>query len=167
MSERQTILVVDDSQNDLILMREAFKNTKFNSLQEIHNGQEMIAFLEGAGSYSDRKAFPLPTVVLLDLNMPKKNGFEVLAWVRAHPEFKRLAVIILTASTRDEDVERAYDLGATGYLVKPSNLNTLTTMMRCLCDWIQINHFPRINESERKSGNSTSFKSAAPMRGQA
>jgi CheY-like chemotaxis protein len=80
--------------------------------------------------------------MLLDLNMPRKNGFDVLTWVRLQPNLKRLAIIILTASMRAADVERAFDLGATSFLVKPSNLDTLSTMMRCLCDWIQINHFP-------------------------
>jgi CheY-like chemotaxis protein len=85
--------------------------------------------------------------MLLELNMPKKNGYEVLTWVRAQPDLKRLAVFILTASLRNEDVERAFYLGATSYLAKPSNLETLAAMMRCLCNWIQINHFPALNEA--------------------
>jgi CheY-like chemotaxis protein len=151
MHERQTFLLVDDSENDLLLMRAAFKKARCNSpLQEVHNGEEAIAYLKGEGAYSDRTQFPLPTVMLLDLNMPKKNGFDVLAWVRAQPVLKRLAIIILTASTRSEDVERAFDLGATSFLVKPSNLEELAAMVRCLCDWVQINHFPPLNVAGRK-----------------
>jgi CheY-like chemotaxis protein len=85
--------------------------------------------------------------MLLDLNMPMKNGFDVLSWVRSQPEFKRLSITILTASMRPEDVERAFDLGANSYLVKPSNLDALASMIRCLRDWIQINHFPPLNEA--------------------
>jgi CheY-like chemotaxis protein len=145
MNERQTFLLVDDCEDDLRLMRNAFQQAKSNHpLQEVRNGEEAIAYLKGDGPYSDRNKFPLPIVMLLDLNMPKKNGFEVLTWVRAQPALKRLAIFILTASTRDEDVECAFYLGATSYLAKPSNLETLGAMMRCLCDWVHINHFPPI-----------------------
>ena len=142
MNDRQTILLVDDSENDLVLMRVAFKKAEFNSpLQEVHNGEEAIAYLKGDEPYSDRGKFPLPTVMLLDLNMPMKNGFDVLTWVRAQTALKRLSIVVLTASMRTEDVERAFDLGANSFLVKPSNLDGLAGMLRCLRDWIQINHF--------------------------
>ena len=151
MSELQTILLVDDSEMDLILMRAAFKNARNKRpLQEVRNGEEAIAYLKGEGHYHDRNKFPLPTVMLLDLNMPKQDGFEVLAWVRAQPVLKRLMIITLTASARIEDVERAFDLVTTAFLVKPINLEALVSMMRCLGDWIQINHFPRLYEAGRK-----------------
>ena len=151
MNEGQTILVVDDCEDDLAFMRDAFKQAKCNHLlQEVRNGEEAIAYLKGEGPYCDRKRYPLPVVVLLDLNMPKKNGYEVLTWVRAQTDLKRLAIYILTASLRDEDVERAFYFGATSYLAKPSNLATLAAMMRCLCDWIQINHFPPLHEAGGK-----------------
>ena len=151
MNEGQTILLVDDSENDLTLMRAAFKRAGHSGpLKDVRNGEEVIAYLKGEGPYCDRKNFPLPTVLLLDLNMPKQNGFDVLAWVRAQPLLKRLAIVILTASTRSEDVERAFDMGATSYLVKPANLQTLADMMRCLCDWIRINQFPTLMEGARK-----------------
>lgn len=151
MNEKQTILMVDDSEDNLFLMRAAFQRAKCNHpLQEVHNGEEAIAYLQGEGPYGDRNKFPLPTVMLLDLNMPKKNGFEVLAWVRAQPVLKRLAIIILTASMRIEDVERAFDLGATSFLVKPLSLEELAAMLRCLGDWIQLNQFPPLDEVGRK-----------------
>lgn len=151
MNKGQTILLVDDSENDIFLMRTAFKKAEFNSsLQEVHNGEEAIAYLKGEGTYSDRNKHPLPAVMLLDLNMPMKNGFDVLSWVRAQPSFKRLSITILTASTRLEDVERAFDLGANSYLVKPSDLEVLAAMIRCLRDWMQYNHFPPLNEAVRR-----------------
>jgi CheY-like chemotaxis protein len=151
MNEEQTILVADDSEDDLGLMREAFKQARnTHPLQVVRNGEEAIAYLKGEGPYHDRARFPLPIVMLLDLNMPKKNGYEVLRWVRAQPNLKRLAIFILTASLRREDVERAYYFGATSYLAKPSNLETLAAMTRCLCDWIQINHFPSFQQAGKK-----------------
>jgi len=88
--------------------------------------------------------------MLLDLNMPMKGGFDVLAWVRSQPVLRRLSIVVLTASSRVEDVEQAFDLGANSYLVKPSNLDVLTDMVRCLHDWLQINHFPPLNETVRQ-----------------
>ena len=175
MSHRQTILLADDGENDLVLMRAAFKMAGCTfPLHEVRNGEEAIAYLRGEGEYSDRNKFPLPTVMLLDLNMPRKSGFEVLAWVRAQPVLKRLAVIVLTASTRSEDVERAFDLGATSYLVKPSDLDELAAMIRCLCTWIHINQFPSLEGtgshnqqtlwSERSPGNGQHTASGAALR---
>ena len=146
MNEQQTILMVDDSEDDLLLLREGFLQAGCkHALQEVRNGEVAIEYLKGEGPFSDRDKYPLPVVMLLDLNMPKKNGFEVLAWARAQPKLKRLAIFILSASMREEDVERAYDLGATSFLVKPGSLDTLATMTRCLCDWIQINQFPTLH----------------------
>jgi CheY-like chemotaxis protein len=151
MNERQTILLVDDSEDDIFLMRTAFKKAEFNTpLQEVHNGEEAISYLKGEGIYSDRKLYPLPAVMLLDLNMPMKNGFDVLVWVRAQPSFNRLSIIVLTASSRMADVERAFDLGASSYLVKPGSMDDLAAMIRCLRDWIRLNHFPPLNDAVKR-----------------
>ena len=147
MNETETILMVDDSQDDLFLLRECFAQAKCkHPLQEVHNGEEAIAYLNGDGPYADRSKFPLPIAMLLDLNMPKKSGFDVLVWLRAQPGIKRLPVYILTASNRAEDVDIAFQLGATGFLVKPSTLELLTSMLRCLTEWVEINHFPTLTE---------------------
>ncbi len=147
MNERQTILLVDDSENDLLLMRTAFEKAGFNSmLQDVHNGETAIAYLKGESPYDNRNEFPLPAVMLLDLNMPMKNGFDVLTWVRTQTGLKRLSIIVLTASMRAEDIERAFDLGANSFLVKPGAMEDLTNMIRCLRDWLRYNHFPPLNE---------------------
>jgi CheY-like chemotaxis protein len=143
MNHERTLLLVDDSRNDLDLMRVAFKEAGFNiALQEVRNGDDAIAYLKGDGIYSDRDQYPLPVVVLLDLNMPRKNGFEVLLRARTDPALRRISIIILTSSVRREDVERAFDLGANAFLVKPATLDELIEMVRCLRDWLEINHFP-------------------------
>lgn len=145
MNPNQTILLVDDSDSDVELMRLAFQWAKFEApLQVVRNGVEAIAYLDGEGPYEDRSQFPLPTVMLLDLNMPMKDGFQVLEWVNTQPRLKRLTVIILTATSREEEIERAFDLGAHSFLIKPPTMDDLTGMMRCLRDWLQINHFPNI-----------------------
>jgi len=146
MHENKTILLVDDCENDLILMRIAFRKAGFNNrLNEVHNGEQAICYMKGEGQYEDREKFPMPSWMILDLNMPRKNGFEVLTWMRAQTEFKHFPIIVLTASTRPQDVQQAFDLGATSFLVKPSDLADLTAMIQCLRDWFQINHFPPLN----------------------
>jgi CheY-like chemotaxis protein len=147
MTDRQTILLVDDSENDLTLMNVAFHRAGLNSpLQVVHNGEEAIAYLAGEGRYTDRNKFPLPAVMLLDLNMPMKDGFDVLCWLRKQSGLKRVSTIVLTSSVRPQDVERAFDLGAHSYLVKPAALEDLVAMIRCLRDWLKLNHFPPLNE---------------------
>jgi len=147
MTDQQTILLVDDSENDLTLMNIAFRKAGLNSpLQVVHNGEEAIAYLAGEGRYADRNEFPLPAVMLLDLNMPMRDGFDVLDWLRKQSRLKRLSTIVLTSSLRPEDVERAFELGAHSYLVKPAALEDLVAMIRCLRDWLKLNHFPPLNE---------------------
>ena len=150
MKANQTILLVDDSEDDIYLVRAAFKNAQFNCpLQEAHNGEEAIAYLQGGSPFSDRNKFPRPTIMLLDLNMPRRSGFELLEWLRAQPGLKRLTVVILTASLREADVERAFELGANSFVVKPSSIEGLTDLARCLRDWMGYNQFPQLTEAVR------------------
>ena len=145
MNENQTILLVDDSENDILLARIAFAAAGItNPLQEAHNGDEAVAYLRGESPFKNRHKFPLPAIMLLDLNMPMRNGFEVLEWVRAQPGLKRLTVIILTASLREEDVDRAFDLAANAFMVKPSSIEGLTDTARCLHKWMGCLHFPKL-----------------------
>lgn len=145
MNEHQIILLVDDSDDDLSLMRSACRAANFQAaLKMVNNGEQAVAYLRGDGEYADRSHFPMPTVVLLDLKMPMKDGFEVLRWVRAQPVLRRLSIIILTASARPEDIAQAFDLGANSYLVKPSAMSSLIAMMCCLRDWLEYNHFPTL-----------------------
>jgi CheY-like chemotaxis protein len=123
---RQTVLLVDDDEDDAFLMQTVFRKVGIsNPLQRVADGEEAIAYFEGKGPYEDRIKYPLPVVVLLDLNMPRRNGFEVLAWLRANPVFGKVTVHILSASMRQVDVEQAFALGANSYLVKPSQLEDL------------------------------------------
>ena len=145
MNENQTILLVDDSENDIFLTRTAFENAQLtNPIQEAHNGDEAIAYLEGKPPFHDRTRFPLPALMLLDLNMPRRDGFQVLQWLRAQPGLKRLTVVILTASLREEDIDRAFDLGANAFLVKPTSIQGLTSIARCLRDWLGCIYFPHL-----------------------
>ena len=98
--------------------------------------------LLNAPPFDDRQQYPFPIVVFLDLNMPKKNGLEVLAWIRSQPELKKLVVHVLTASVRSTDVERAFELGANSYLIKPSRFDVLVEMIKAWLTMARRSAFP-------------------------
>ncbi len=156
MDPKHTILLVDDSDDDILLMKHACQAAQFKPVvQTVSSGEEAIAYLKGEGEYAQRAKFPLPTVMLLDLNMPRVDGFEVLTWVRTQPILKRLSIIVFSASARSEDVERAFDSGATSYLVKPGTVAALIAMMCSLRDWLEYNHFPPINDPTKRLETAT------------
>jgi CheY-like chemotaxis protein len=115
-----TILIVDDNDDDVYALQRALsKANTANPQQVVTNGREAVAYLEGTGKYVDRAAYPLPFIVFLDLKMPLLDGFEVLTWMRTHPELSGIVVVVLTGSDELRDHQRAYALGARSYLVKP------------------------------------------------
>lgn len=145
-----TILLVEDDSNDVLLIRRAFrKSDVVNPIQVVGDGEEAIAYLSGRGPYADRERYPLPVLLLLDLKLPRKSGFEVLEWLRQQPGLKRLPVAVLTSSDETPDINRAYDLGANSYLVKPVRFEGLLRMVQTLnLYWLIINEKPDLVEIE-------------------
>jgi len=138
-----TILLAEDNDDDVLIMQSTFRKAAVpNPLQVVGDGEQAISYLKGQGQYSNRQQFPLPVVVLLDLNMPRKNGFEVLGWIRQEPNLKRTTVHILTASSRTVDVQRAFDLGANAYIIKPSKVDALVEMVKAWHTFSQYEAFP-------------------------
>jgi CheY-like chemotaxis protein len=161
-TENPLVLVVDDSDTDGLLMRTVFERAGFvHPLRFVSDGEEATAYLAGSGVYGDRQRFPLPTVMLLDLNMPRKNGFEVLAWLRQQPSLRRLCVYILSSSSRDGDIQRSYDLGANSYLVKPTNLDGLMNLAQILAAWLKVSHFASLSTA---CGDQGSDEAVRPVR---
>ena len=138
------ILLVEDLEADAFLLQYAFRSAEITTpLQIVTDGQMAIDYLVGAGKFSDRAQFPLPALVLLDLKLPYVMGMEVLAWIRQQPTLKRLIVIILSASVNEGDIAQAYELGVNAFLVKPSDLDTLTDMCKALKHfWLTHNKSP-------------------------
>jgi len=145
-----TILLGEDDPNDVLLIQRAFrKSDVVNPIQVVGDGEEAIAYLSGRGPYADRKRYPLPVLLLLDLKLPRKSGFEVLEWLRQQPGLKRLPVAVLTSSAETPDINRAYDLGANSYLVKPVRFEGLLRMVQTLnLYWLIINEKPDLGEIE-------------------
>ena len=122
MANSPIILLAEDREDDVIIVRKALLQAFIdNPLQVVRDGVEALSYLEGAGKFGDRSEFPLPGLLLIDLKMPRKDGFEVLQWVRSQPHFCKLPVIILTSSEELRDMKKAYQLGANSFLVKPLN----------------------------------------------
>jgi CheY-like chemotaxis protein len=141
MNAESTILIVEDNPDDVFFMQRACKTAGFqNPLQVAMDGQEAIDYLEGTGKFADRKTFPVPCLVLLDLKLPRKTGHQVLAWIREQPKFLTLVVVALTTSREPKDINEAYRLGVNAYMVKPSSPADLADMMRSIKDfWIRQN----------------------------
>ena len=115
-----TILLVEDNEDDAFFMKQALKDAEIiNPLQVVEDGQAAIDYLSGTGIFADRTKYPLPLVVFLDLKLPFKSGHQVLEWIRAQPELKKLIVIVLTSSNEPVDLNRSYQLGANSFVVKP------------------------------------------------
>jgi CheY-like chemotaxis protein len=104
---------------------------------------EAIAYLNGEGIYADRARYPFPEVLLLDLKMPRMTGLELLAWIRDHPDFRIIPTIIMTSSRLDLDIEKAYNLGANTYMIKPSSFDELGRMVRAAHEYWEVSVKPR------------------------
>lgn len=129
------VLYAEDEDNDAFLMQRAFaKACVSNPLRVVDDGPAAIRYLSGDGEFADRLRHPLPCLLLLDLNLPRRSGLEVLQWVRAQPAFAELPVVILTSSSQDRDIGSAYTLGANGYLVKPASSDKLIDLVTGLRD---------------------------------
>jgi CheY-like chemotaxis protein len=138
------ILIVEDNDDDVALIRRAFKHCKIlNPLSVVSDGDAAVAYLSGTGPYADRAEHPLPALVMLDLKLPRRSGLEVLEWMKQQPLLKRTPVVILTSSKEHRDVNRAYDLGANSYLMKPVEFDDLRAMVERLhLYWLVMNESP-------------------------
>jgi CheY-like chemotaxis protein len=144
MSDQSVILLAEDRADDVALIQRAFfKGSIVNPLFVVNNGEEAKAYLSGEGKYSNRAEYPLPDLLLLDLKMPRMDGFEVLKWLREHPELKTLRVVVLTSSDEMRDVNQAYQLGANSFLVKPIDFEHFVKVSQALKGyWLWLNKAP-------------------------
>jgi CheY-like chemotaxis protein len=144
---KSPILVAEDDQNDVILIKRALnKSLISNPIACVGDGEEALAYLKGEGRYSDRQRYPLPSMMLLDLKLPRLSGHEVLHWLRRQPLLKRLPVVVLTSSREPTDINKAYDLGANSYLVKPVVLEEFSTLIQQLqLYWQILSEHPEIS----------------------
>ncbi len=135
-----TVLVADDDEDDRSFIKKAWdKSRAANDLRFVEDGEELTEYLNHTGRYSDPASAPRPAVILLDLNMPKKDGREALKEIKDNPDLRKIPVVVLTASKAEEDIYRSYDLGANSFITKPVTFEALVEVLRVLGKyWIGI-----------------------------
>lgn len=137
----RTILLVEDDPDDILLIGRALSQAQLESaVSVVRDGEEAVRFLE---AQSEKPVTALPSLILLDLKLPKMSGLEVLQWVRKHPKVKSLPVVVLTSSKYESDLERAYALGANSYITKPVDYQSLLDLVKALkLYWLDLNRPP-------------------------
>lgn len=138
------ILYADDDEDDRMLTRDALRESRLaNTLFTVHDGEELVDFLKHRGKFADEAKAPRPDIILLDLQMPRKNGREALEEIKKDPELRRIPVVILTTSKSEEDIVRTYDLGASSYITKPVTFGSMVEIVRGLGRyWFEIVTLP-------------------------
>jgi len=136
-NQRFTVLLVEDDLNDIFIVKRAFKMVNIPTpLQVVTDGEEAISYLRGHGKYANRKAFPLPTLIVMDIRMPRRDGFEVLERVRTSDQpFRRIPIVIVSASENPADINRAYELGANAYMIKPVNFRAVEHLFETITNY--------------------------------
>jgi CheY-like chemotaxis protein len=143
------VLVAEDDEDDRLMLEEAWsENRMANELRFVHDGEELLDYLRQRGRWSAPGAAPRPGIILLDLNMPRKDGREALAELKADPALRTIPVVVLTTSKLEEDIVRSYELGVSSFITKPVSFEALVATVRDLGRyWFQIVRLPA--ESER------------------
>lgn len=144
------ILLAEDEEKDAFFVREATRRCPAgHQLEVVQEGQEAVHYLLGEGKFADRDRYPLPQLILTDLKMPGMNGYELLGWLREHPPFALIPVIVLSGSQLDDDVREAYRLGANCYLCKPTSLSELVELLKITYDfWTRCESLPLLNTNQ-------------------
>jgi len=145
-----TILMADDDQDDCLLVKDAFKESRLvNDLRFVDDGEDLMDYLYHRGKYADMTLSPRPGLILLDLNMPRKDGREALKEIKSDSDLRSIPIVVLTTSKQEEDIIRSYDVGANSYVTKPVTFKGLVEVMRSLGRyWLEIVELP----DERKEG---------------
>jgi CheY-like chemotaxis protein len=139
-----TILLADDDADDRVLAQDALKESRLaNDLRCVENGEELLDYLHRRGAWADAEKAPTPGLILLDLNMPRKDGREALKEIKSDPNLRHIPVVVLTTSKAEEDIYRTYDLGVNSFITKPVSFDGLVNVMRTLGTyWFEIVELP-------------------------
>ena len=140
-----TILMADDDEDDYLLAREALLESRLvNNLQFVKDGEELMDYLHRRGKYAQASHAPRPGLILLDLNMSKKDGREALREIKADPNLRQIPIVVLTTSKAEEDIYQIYDLGANSFITKPVTFSSLVEVMKTLGKyWFEIVELPQ------------------------
>jgi CheY-like chemotaxis protein len=140
------ILVIDDDENDLMMIERAFRQNGIGDvIRCLDSGEKGIAYIKGDGEYADRSRFPYPAVVMTDLKMPGIDGFAVLQYLKEHPRWKMIPVLVFSSSADADDIKRSYAMGASCYLEKPSEPGKLRELLKLFYDFWKECEIPEID----------------------
>jgi CheY-like chemotaxis protein len=136
-NQQFTVLLVEDDLNDIFLVKRAFKMAEVrNPLQVVTDGQEAINYLKGEGKYADRTTYPLPKLIVMDIKMPRRSGFEVLEWVKGKcAVLRRVPIVVVSSSDSSADINHAYELGANAYMVKPMDYKAVEHLFQTITQY--------------------------------
>ncbi|MCC9135125.1 response regulator [Pontibacter silvestris] len=139
------ILIADDDEEDRMLVKEALEESQLtNGIQFVENGEELMDYLHNRNKFSDKEKYPTPGLILLDLNMPKKDGREALKEIKEDEHLRVIPVVVLTTSKAEEDILRTYDLGVSSFITKPVTFASLVDVMKTLSKyWFEIVELPK------------------------
>jgi len=139
-----TILIADDDAEDRMLVAEAFAESRWtNDLRFVEDGEQLMEYLHRRGRYSNPLNSPRPGLILLDLNMPKKDGRKVLQEIKGDPALRQIPVVVLTTSKAEQDIYRSYDLGVNSFITKPTTLKGLVDVVNTLSKyWLDVTALP-------------------------
>jgi CheY-like chemotaxis protein len=153
--ERALVLVAEDDPDDVLLLQQAISRAAPQVLlRTCPDGAEAINYLQGSGPYADRAKNPVPRAVITDLKMPRCNGFELLEWVKSHPQFAVIPTVVFTSSSHDADVRRAFQLGANAYFQKPTSFDELVTLVKLNYEFWRRARLPVAENSAQPKGPS-------------
>jgi CheY-like chemotaxis protein len=141
------VLLIEDDASDAALVRRAVRKLTFNArIVHVNDAEAAVSYLEGKSPYDDRREYPVPAVILLDIKLPGRSGFELIEWLRQQPApLRRIAVVMLTSSGHQVDVNRAYEAGANSYLRKPDKHSELIELLNAFNDfWLTRSELPEI-----------------------
>lgn len=138
------ILMADDDADDRMMTKEALEESRVvNDLRFVEDGEELLDYLLHRGRFAAEGASPKPGLILLDLNMPKKDGREALKEIKAYPELRRIPIVVMTTSKAEEDIYRSYELGASSFITKPVTFDRLVELMKTIGDyWVEFVELP-------------------------
>ncbi len=138
-----TILLVEDEEHDVEFLKRAFGRVGVGTpIHAVGNGEEAVRYLSGTGKYADRQAHPFPRVMITDVKMPQMGGLELLKWIQDNPRYRVVPTIVLTSSTQPEDVQLAFERGASGYMVKPVDFGELEALARAIAEYWRLSLVP-------------------------
>lgn len=139
-----SIVLADDDPDDRKLTQDAFSENRLaNEFHAVEDGEELMDYLLRRGQYQSMQGDPLPGLILLDLNMPRKDGREALKEIKAHPDLRRIPIVVLTTSKAEEDILRSYDLGVNSYVTKPVTFKSLVELIKVLGRyWFEVVELP-------------------------